>query len=76
MARRYGRAPCGKRLVAAVPHRHWKTTTFVAALRCDGLTAPFVLTKHFCIEYSYQLLCWLASAGLSPQLRRTTARLP
>src|SRR3954464_1705925 len=43
MTRRYGRAKCGHRLVAAVPHGHWKTTTFVGALRCDGLTAPLVI---------------------------------
>lgn len=30
----------GKRLVARVPHGHWKTLTFLAALRCDGITAP------------------------------------
>jgi hypothetical protein len=28
--------------VAAVPHGHWKATTFVAALRSGGLTAPCV----------------------------------
>jgi transposase len=43
MTRRYGRAKRGHRLVAAVPHGHWKTTTFVGALRCDGLTAPMVI---------------------------------
>ena len=43
MARRYGRARRGQRVVAAVPHGHWKTTTFVAALRHDGLSAPCVL---------------------------------
>jgi hypothetical protein len=43
MTRRYGRAKCGHRLVAAVPHGHWKTTTFVGALRCDGLTAPLTI---------------------------------
>ena len=42
MARRYGRSPSDQRLVAAVPHGHWKTTTFLAALRHDGLTAPCV----------------------------------
>jgi transposase len=42
MARRYGRAQRGARVVAAVPHGHWKTTTFLAALRHDGLTAPCV----------------------------------
>lgn len=43
MARRYGRCPRGQRLVGAVPHGHWKTTTFVAALRLGGLTAPTVI---------------------------------
>jgi len=42
MARRYGRAPKGQRLRAAIPHGHWKTTTFVAGLRLDGMTAPLV----------------------------------
>lgn len=40
MTRLYGRAPRNRRLVDAVPHGHWHTTTFIAALRCDGLTAP------------------------------------
>jgi transposase len=43
MTRRYGRAPLGKRLVASVPHGHWKTSTFVAGLRTTGLTAPLVV---------------------------------
>jgi transposase len=43
MARRYGRAPVGERLVCAVPHGHWQTTTFVAALRAGGLTCPLVI---------------------------------
>lgn len=43
MTRLYGRAPKGKRLLAAIPHGHWKTTTFIGALRCDGLTAPMVV---------------------------------
>jgi transposase len=43
MARRYGRAPAGQRLVGPVPHGHWKTTTFVAALTAGGLTAPLVI---------------------------------
>lgn len=32
----------GKRLVAQVPHGHWKTLTFLAALRSDRITAPCV----------------------------------
>jgi transposase len=43
MTRRYGRAPRGQRLIDAVPHGHWKTTTFVAALRWEGMTAPWVI---------------------------------
>ncbi len=43
MTRRYGRAPRGQRVIGRVPHGHWKTTTFVAALRSDGLVAPMVL---------------------------------
>jgi hypothetical protein len=43
MTRRYGRCARGERLVSPVPYGHWKTTTFVAALRYDGLTALFVI---------------------------------
>jgi transposase len=43
MARCYGRAPRGQRLVGAVPQGHRKTTTFVAALGAAGLTAPMVI---------------------------------
>ena len=43
MVRHYGRSPRGDRLVANVPHGHWKTLTFIAALRLDGLTAPTVI---------------------------------
>jgi transposase len=43
MARRYGRSPRGRRCRAAIPHGHWKTTTFVGALTLDGMIAPMVL---------------------------------
>jgi transposase len=43
LARAYGRCPAGERLVMAVPWGHWQTTTFVAALRLGGLTAPTVI---------------------------------
>lgn len=43
MTRLRGRAPRGERLVDHVPHGHWKTTTFLAALRADGLIAPLVV---------------------------------
>lgn len=43
MTRAYGRAPQGQRCIAAVPHGHWKTTTLVAGLRVNQITAPLVL---------------------------------
>ena len=43
MTRQRGRAPRGERLIASVPHGHWTTSTFIGALRCDGLTAPCVI---------------------------------
>src|ERR1700730_19357455 len=43
MVRVRGRCPRGERLVASVPHGHWKTITFVAGLRHDGIVAPFVI---------------------------------
>jgi transposase len=42
MTRSHGRCPVGERLVMDVPHGHWQTTTFVAALRAEGLTTPVV----------------------------------
>jgi transposase len=43
MCRTRGRCRRGKRLVTKVPYGHWKTTTFIAALRHDRLTAPTVV---------------------------------
>ena len=43
MVRLRGRARKGERLRAGIPHGHWKTTTFVAGLRLDGIAAPMVL---------------------------------
>jgi transposase len=43
ITRLYGRAPQGERLVQKVLHGNWKTVTFIAALRHDRVTAPFVL---------------------------------
>jgi transposase len=42
MVRLNGRCPRGARLTGHVPHGHWKTITFVAGLRNDGMVAPFV----------------------------------
>ncbi len=43
MTRLRGRCPRGRRLLAKAPFGHWKTQTFIAGLRRDALTAPFVI---------------------------------
>jgi transposase len=43
MAPLRGWAPRGERLEAKVPHGHWKTSTFIAALRSDRVDAPWLL---------------------------------
>jgi len=39
----YGRSPRGERLVGKAPHGHWRTLTFLAALRSNRIEAPCVL---------------------------------
>ena len=43
MTRTHGRCPRGARLVAKVPHKRWRTLTFMAALRRDRIEAPCVI---------------------------------
>ena len=43
MARQRGRCMRGKRLTALVPYGHWNTQTFIAGLRCNALTAPWII---------------------------------
>ena len=43
MIRRYGWGPKSSRVISDAPHGHWKTTTFLAALRSTGFTAPLVV---------------------------------
>jgi transposase len=44
-----------------VPHGHWKTTTFIAALRCDAITAPMVadgpMDGPLFLAYVHTFLC-------------------
>jgi hypothetical protein len=47
MARIYGRAPKGERCLAAIPHGHWKTTTFTAGLRIGDLVALLCSTARW-----------------------------
>ena len=43
MTRLYGRAKTSDRCVASAPFGHWHSNTFIAALRVDGLHAPWLL---------------------------------
>jgi hypothetical protein len=71
----YGRAPRGRRLFAKAPFGHWKTTTFVAALRRDGLGAPMVLDGPITGQAFLDAACPCESRGRAgtdsdPQARR------
>ena len=61
MTRLRGRAQSGERVRGAVPHGHWKTSTFVAALRHNRLAAPFVvdgpMNGTIFLQYVRQVLC-------------------
>jgi len=50
MVRPYGWGEKGKRLVMDCPFGHWLTQTFIAALSCDELYAPWVLDHPMCRE--------------------------
>lgn len=67
MTRTHGRCARGQRLVDRVPHGHWKTMTFLAALRCDRIDAPFVLdgpiNGEWFLAYVQQLLVPTLSPG-------------
>lgn len=60
MVRLRGRAKRGRRVIGRVPWGHWKTVTFVAALRHDGIVAPFVIDRPMnaviFVEYVRQCL--------------------
>jgi transposase len=51
MTRRYAWADVGERAFGHAPNGHWKTTTFLAGLTCEGLIAPFVLDGPINAEY-------------------------
>lgn len=61
MTRTRGRAARGERCLAAVPHGHWKTTTFIAGLRYNAITAPMVadgpMDGPLFLAYVRQFLC-------------------
>ncbi len=57
----------GKRLIAHAPFGHWKTTTFLTGLRCDGVTAPCVfdgpINGEKFLAYVEQILASTLSPG-------------
>jgi len=67
MTRLRGRAPKGERLVAATPHGHWKTSTFIAGLRDNALTAPAIfdgaINGELFLAYVEQVLAPTLSEG-------------
>jgi transposase len=67
MTRLRGWAPRGRKLLAKVPQGHWRTLTFLAALRRDRIDAPFVLdgpiNGQSFLAYVEQLLVPTLSQG-------------
>ena len=64
MTRRYGRSRMGDRLVGAVPHGHYQTTTLIAAVRLTGPQAPCLFEGAMDGE---MFLAWIRE-GLVPVL--------
>ena len=65
MARLYGWSRRGARCLGTVPHGHWATSTFIAALRLERIDAPFL------IEGAANMAVFAAYVGqvLCPELR-------
>ncbi len=66
MIKTSGWAPVGQRLVDYAPFGHWNTQTFIAALRCDGLTAPWVIKGAI----NRELFNAYVETQLAPTLKR------
>lgn len=65
MAPCYGRGPRGQRVEGLAPFGHWKTTTFLAGLRHDQITAPCVFDGPI---NGQRFLAWVEQA-LVPTLK-------
>jgi transposase len=67
LARLYGRSPRGERCLSVIPHGHWQSSTFLAALRHDQITAPFLvagpLDAEVFLVYLQQVLLPCLQAG-------------
>ena len=66
MTRRSGWGVRGERLVDAAPAGHWKTTTFVAGLRCRGIIAPLVLDRPITGEWFRAYVEQMLAPALQP----------
>ena len=66
MTRWRGRSPVGERLVAHVPHGHYKTSTLIAAIRLEGPCAPWIFDGPMNGE---MFLAWVRE-GLVPVLKK------
>lgn len=67
MTRLYGRALGGERCVDTAPHGHWKTSTFIAGLRYNQMTAPMLfdapMNSACFLAYIEHTLCPTLKAG-------------
>jgi hypothetical protein len=77
MTRPRGRCLKGERLRSKAPFGHWKTQTFIAGLRCDALTAPFVvdapMDRRIFETYVETQLAPTLEQGVSPLFRYLSA---
>ena len=78
MTRAHGWAPRGQRLVDKIPHGHWNTTTFLAALRRDRIDAPCLfdgpINGELFLAYVEQVAAQLAEP--QPRMQREPAAPP
>jgi transposase len=67
LARLHGRSPVGQRCLSALPHGHWQSSTFIAALRHESIAAPFLVEGPVDADvftvYLEQVLCPQLRAG-------------
>ena len=66
MAPLRGWGPRGQRLPGRAPHGRWRTQTFLAALRCDALTAPCVFDGPINGEYFRAYVEQVLAPALKP----------
>ena len=67
LARLHGRSQVGQRCISAIPHGHWQSSTFIAALRHESVEAPFLIEGPVDAEvfaaYLEHVLCPQLRAG-------------